>query len=69
VAYNRPPAWRYLPPTDPPPQPLQQVADAMVELGGWFKEEFWTGAGTDGRINTKLITKPGSRHSGVMACL
>jgi len=31
VAYNRPPAWRYLPPTDPPPQPLQQVADAMVE--------------------------------------
>ena len=29
----------------------------MVELGGWFKEEFWTGAGTDGRINTKLITK------------
>ena len=56
VAYNRPPAWRYLPPTDPPPQPLQQVADAMVELGGWFKEKFWTGAGTDGRINTKLIT-------------
>jgi hypothetical protein len=47
VAYNRPPAWRYLPPTDPLPQPLQQVADAMVELGGWFKEEFWTGAGTD----------------------
>jgi hypothetical protein len=29
----------------------------MVELGGWFKEEFWTGAGTDRRINTKLITK------------
>jgi hypothetical protein len=29
----------------------------MVELGGWFKEGFWTGAGTDGRMNTKLITK------------
>ena len=29
----------------------------MVELGGWFKEKFWTGAGADGRINTKLITK------------
>jgi hypothetical protein len=29
----------------------------MVELGGWLKEEFWTGAGTDGRINTKLITR------------
>ena len=29
----------------------------MVELGGWFKEKFWTGAGTDGRINTKLITR------------
>jgi hypothetical protein len=33
------------------------VADAMVELGGWFKEDFWTGARTDGRVNTKLITK------------
>ena len=29
----------------------------MVEPGGWFKEKFWTGAGTDGRINTKLITR------------
>ena len=29
----------------------------MVKLGGWFKDKFWTGAGTDGRINTKLITK------------
>jgi hypothetical protein len=29
----------------------------MVELGGWFKEKFWTGAGTDGRISTKLITR------------
>ena len=29
----------------------------MVELGGWFKKEFWNGAGADGRINTKLITK------------
>ncbi len=29
----------------------------MVELGGWFKKEFWSGAGADGRINTKLITK------------
>ena len=29
----------------------------MVELGGWFKEKFWTGAGTDGRINTKFITR------------
>jgi hypothetical protein len=36
---------------------LQQVADAMLELGGWFKNEFWNGAGSDGRINTKLITK------------
>jgi hypothetical protein len=44
-------------PTDRPPQPLQQVAGAMVELGGWFKDDFWVGAGTDGRINTKLITK------------
>jgi hypothetical protein len=57
MAYNRPPAWRYSPPTDPPPQPLQQVADAMVKLGGWFKDTFWTSAGTDCRINTKLITK------------
>jgi len=52
----KPSAGLAVPPADPPPQPLQQVADAMVELGGWFKEEFWTGAGTDGRINTKLIT-------------
>jgi hypothetical protein len=29
----------------------------MVDLGGWFKDEFWVGAGTDNRINTKLITK------------
>lgn len=29
----------------------------MVKLSGWFKDKFWTGAGTDGRINTKLITK------------
>jgi hypothetical protein len=29
----------------------------MVELGGWFKEKFWTGAGTGGRISTKLITR------------
>jgi hypothetical protein len=57
MAYNRPPAWRYFPPTDPPPQPLQQVADAMIELGGWFKDKFWAGAGTGGQINTKLITK------------
>jgi hypothetical protein len=57
VAYTRPPAWRYFPPTDPPPEPLQQVADAMLKLGGWFKNEFWNSAGTGGRINTKLITK------------
>ena len=53
----KPSAGLAVPPADLPPQPLQQVATAMVELGGWFKEEFWTGAGTDGRINTKLITK------------
>ena len=41
----------------PADRPLQQVAEAMLELGGWFKNEFWNGAGTDGRINTKLITK------------
>ncbi len=29
----------------------------MVELSGWFKKEFRNGAGADGRINTKLITK------------
>ncbi len=29
----------------------------MVELGGWFKDEFWVGTGTNNRINTKLITK------------
>jgi len=29
----------------------------MGELGGWFKKEFWSGAGAEGRINTKLITK------------
>jgi hypothetical protein len=57
VAYDRPPAWRYFPPTDAPPQPLQQVADAMVELGEWFKDVFWPDAETSGRMDTKLITK------------
>jgi hypothetical protein len=57
VGYKRPPAWRYFPPTDPPPRPLQQVADAMVALGGWFEDEFWVGSGTDKGINTKLITR------------
>ena len=46
-----------LPSDRPSTWPLQQVAHAMVELDGWFKKEFWNGAGADGRINTKLITK------------
>jgi hypothetical protein len=36
---------------------MQRVAEAMVELCEWFKDEFWVGTGTDNRINTKLITK------------
>jgi hypothetical protein len=29
----------------------------MAKLGGWLKDDFWPGAATSGRIDTKLITK------------
>jgi hypothetical protein len=38
----------------------------MVELGGWFKKEFWNGAGADGRINRKLITKKLPRRASAL---
>jgi hypothetical protein len=57
VAYDRAPAWRYFPPTDPLPRPLRQVADAIVDLGDWFKDAFWPGAEPPGSMDTKLITK------------
>lgn len=57
MPYCRPPAWRYFPPTDAPVTPLAQVAAAFVDLGGWFKDQFWMRVDAGQKIETREITK------------
>ncbi len=57
MPYAREPAWRYFPPTDPPPRALADVAAAMEKLGTWLKTDFWAAVDAGGRIETKSITK------------
>lgn len=56
MPYSRPPAWRYFPPTDPPPHPAADVAAAMLDLTEWFRDEFWP-LTESARMETKDITK------------
>lgn len=57
VPYSRPPAWRYFPPTDAPAIPLAQVAAAFIDLGDWFKNDFWKRVDAGQKIETKDITR------------
>lgn len=57
MPYSRPPAWRYFPPTDRPPEPLLQVASAMSALKSWLEKDFWPAVEGGEKIQTKKITE------------
>ena len=57
LPYSRPPARRYFPPADTPHIPLAQVAAALVDLTGWFKNDPWKRIDAGQKIETKKITK------------
>jgi hypothetical protein len=57
VACNRPPAWRYLPPTGPRHDPGSRSRTRWPSWGHGSTRSSGPARGTGGRINTKLITR------------